>query len=290
MRRQKIQVITVSIVLYKNNPEHILQLCESLKQVKVPLEVYFIDNSPNEDLAKLIPTDSSYSYTWNNKNVGYGIAHNSIIEKTLDSGIYHLVMNPDIYFEAEAIEKIMEFLAQREDIGLLLPRVLNPDNSEQPLFKLLPKPQDLLFRRFIPAFLKSLFKTSLEEYKMSFANLNENFDAPYLSGCFMFIRKKALKEVGVFDSRFFLYCEDIDLSRRIRAKWRTTYFANAYIYHHFYKGSYKELRLLYHHIISAIKYFNKYGWLRDQERDLFNKETLNSFGLASQTSVLYPSK
>lgn len=289
MNPQSVQVVTVSIVLYKNNPEHISQLCLSLKETKVPLDVHFIDNSPNQNLAQHIPTDLDYSYEWNHKNVGYGIAHNSVIEKTVDSGTYHLVMNPDIYFEPGTIEKIIDFLDQREDIGLLLPRVLNPDNSEQPLFKLLPRPEDLLMRRFIPTALKRPFEDSLRKYKMSFADVRENFDAPYLSGCFMFFRKEALKEVGLFDPRFFLYCEDIDLSRRVRAKWRTIYYGQASIYHYFYKGSYKHLKLLYYHLVSAFKYFNKYGWFVDDDRDRINMETLQAFELVSHKTVIYPS-
>lgn len=287
MGLQNPEVVTISIVLYKNDPKHISQLCVSLMQTTTPLDVYFIDNSPSQHLAQYIPIDSGYTYSWNNKNLGYGKAHNSVLEKTLDSGVYHLVMNPDVYFASGTIEKIVNFLDQREGIGLLLPRVLNPDNSEQPLFKLLPKPEDLLIRRFIPSFLKSGFEKSLHKYKMSFADSRENFDAPYLSGCFMFFRKEALKDVGIFDLRFFLYCEDIDLSRRVRYKWRTTYYAQASIYHYFYKGSYKHLKLLYYHLISAFKYFNKYGWFVDHQRDIINKETIEAFESVPQRSVVY---
>ncbi len=282
--------ITISVVLYKNSPLHIKQLSDSLLSTSLPIDVFFIDHSPTDSLKRNIPKEKNFHYTWGKKNKGYGRGHNSIIEKFLDSGEYHLVINPDVYFKSGTLEKIVNFLDDREDIGLLLPRVLNPDGTEQPLFKLLPKPQDLFIRRFIPSILKTLFGKSQDLYQMSFADEKESFDAPYLSGCFMFMRKKCLKEVGLFDPRFFLYCEDVDLSRRIRAHSRTTYFSEASIHHYFNKGSYKSLKLLYYHVSSAIKYFNKYGWLNDIERDQINEETLKAFPKLKRVTSFYHAK
>ncbi|MBO3699316.1 glycosyltransferase [Roseivirga sp. E12] len=290
MSKQGISKVTVSVVLYKNEPEVIKELCKSLLPSRALMDIHFIDNSPTNILKRSIETILDCQYTWTGKNIGFGRGHNSVIEKHLDSGQYHLVLNPDVYYDEGTMEKIVSYMDRHVDIGLLLPRVLNPDGSEQPLYKLLPKPQDLLFRRFLPEIVKKNIKTQLNKYNMSFADERTSFDAPYLSGCFMFMRKEALMEVGVFDTNFFLYCEDIDLSRRIRRKWRTTYFPNTFIYHHFYKGSYKKLKLLYHHVVSAIKYFNKHGWLIDPERDQFNEETLGRFKLLENESIEYCTK
>lgn len=99
-------------------------------------------------------------------------------------------------------------------------------------------------------------------------------EVPYLSGCFMFIRTKVLEKVGLFDERFFMYLEDTDLSRRIHKISKTIYYPYVHIYHEYGKGSYKNLKLLKYHIDSAIKYFNKWGWFFDKERDFINKTTL----------------
>lgn len=267
--------LTISIVLYHNDVNHIKCLMDSLLRCHWCSDVYFLDNSSTNKLESYI--HDNFHYQWNRKNSGFGQGHCAIIDNTLNYGDYHLVMNPDVFFDVGIIEKIILFMDQYEDIGLLLPRVLNPDKTEQPLYKLLPRPQDLILRRFLPSRLKKRFDRELDRYSMSFADSSTTFDAPYLSGCFMFMRKQALKDVGSFDPRFFMYCEDIDLSRRIRMKWRTTYYGEATIYHYFYKGSYKELRLLYYHLLSAIKYFNKYGWLRDAERVRINNETLDGY-------------
>lgn len=282
--------LTISVVLYQNNPVHLEQLCNSLMLCALDIEVYFFDNSPTDELSKYIDEAKGFNYQWSNKNIGYGQGHNAILEQTLEQGKYHLAMNADVFFKKGTLEKIMTFMDQKEDIGLLLPRVLNPDGTEQPLYKLLPRPQDLFVRRFVPGVFKKMFDKGQHSYRMSFADELSTFDAPYLSGCFMFMRKEAIRQTGVFDPRFFLYCEDVDLSRRIRQKWRTTYYAEAQIYHYFHKGSYKELRLLFYHVLSAIKYFGKYGWFQDPERSLINTETLKAFATDKKVISLSQAK
>ncbi|MBA4056764.1 MAG: glycosyl transferase family 2, partial [Marivirga sp.] len=86
-----------------------------------------------------------------------------------------------------------------------------------------------------------------------------------------------LRTVGLFDERFFLYTEDTDLSRRIHKYYRTVFFPEVTIYHYHQRGSYKNLNLLWRNIRSAIKYFNKWGWALDKERDDFNARTLMQF-------------
>mgnify|MGYP001800133002 CR=1 FL=1 len=268
---------TISIVLYNNEPSHLKQLIHSLLECTVDIEVYFIDNSPGPNLAQHIPDRPFFHYEHQQKNNGYGNANNTVMQKRLAKGIYHLAMNADVYFDKGTLEAIVEYMDAQPEIGLMLPRVLNPDRTDQPLFKLLPKPSDLIFRRFIPGFIKSAFKDSMGRYKMDFADVSQTFDAPYLSGCFMFMRKEALRQTGLFDPRFFLYCEDVDLSRRIRTQWRTVYYGQTSIYHYFQKGSYKHPTLLRYHVVSAVKYFNKHGWFSDRERKRINQETLEAF-------------
>ncbi len=97
-------------------------------------------------------------------------------------------------------------------------------------------------------------------------NFNNEFELPVVSGCFMFCRSKALKEVNGFDDRFFMYFEDVDLSRRIGENYKNLYLPGVKITHGFNKASYKSLKLMKAHIASAVKYFNKWGWFLDGYR------------------------
>ena len=86
----------------------------------------------------------------------------------------------------------------------------------------------------------------------------------------MFIRAEVFEKVGIFDERFFLYLEDVDYSRRIHSQFKTIYFPEVSIIHSHKKGSFKSPKLMIIHIISAIKYFSKWGWFFDHERANFN--------------------
>ncbi|WP_238395861.1 glycosyltransferase family 2 protein [Pontibacter pudoricolor] len=82
-------------------------------------------------------------------------------------------------------------------------------------------------------------------------------------------------EVGLFDERIFMYSEDMDLSRRMHQKFRTVYYPEAKVYHHFAKGSHRSLKLLWYALHGNIVYFTKWGWLSDPERNQVNQNILS---------------
>ena len=262
-------MLNASIVLYKHSVAEIALLVEILHKSGVVKQVYLIDNSPKEDKGF---KSLGINYIFNNKNLGYGAAHNIAIRQTIQQQYpYHLVVNPDIAFDSCILEKLVKFMECHLEIGSAMPKVLYPDGKVQYLCKLLPSPFDLIFRRFLPS---SWTRKRMEQFELRASGYNRIMDVPYLSGCFMFLRTKALEEVGLFDERFFMYPEDIDLTRRIHSKYRTVFNPEVHVIHHHAQGSYKSGRLLYIHISNMIKYFNKWGWIFDDERRNMNNETL----------------
>jgi hypothetical protein len=208
------------------------------------------------------------------------------LRKILDTAEFHFVLNPDIYFEPGELEKMIDFMKRDPAIGQLMPRVTYPDGNLQYLCKLLPTPADLFLRRFAFGALKGLRQTQTERFELRGSGYNRVLDIPYLSGCFMLFRTSALRKVGLFDERFFMYPEDIDITRRIHAQFRTVFFPGATVVHDHARESYKSLRALRVHIWNSMKYFNKWGWIQDAERTRFNRETLQKIeallGLAAK--------
>ena len=264
--------LSASIVTYKNPADILAQTIHSFLSSTQDSKLYLIDNSPTDEL-KYLAYDPRITYIFNSKNIGFGAGHNISLHRIMDESKYHLVLNPDVYFDTNVLIKLYQFMEQNPDIGLTMPKVLYPDGRLQPLCKLLPSPKTLILRRFFN-FLKSPLEKENYNYEFHFSGYNKIIDVPFLSGCFMFLRTEALRKVGVFDERFFLYTEDTDLSRRIHKHYRTVYFPETTIYHYHQRGSYNNPLLLWRNIQSAVRYFNKWGWSTDSERDHFNTRAM----------------
>lgn len=263
-------MINVSIVLYKTDFDEIEQLVRTLRKTDCVQDIYLIDNSPTPSPAL---TKLPASYFFNTKNTGYGAAHNLALRKSILQNIdYHLVVNPDIEFEPDILDKIVVFMNNNTDIGHLMPKIFYPDGQIQYLCKLVPTPFDLIFRRFLP---DAWTAERTAKFEMRKSGYNRIMDVPYLSGCFMFLRIKTLEEVGLFDERFFMYPEDIDLTRRIHQKYRTVFYPEVSVIHNHAQDSYKNLRMLWVHITNMMKYFNKWGWFFDKERKKINKNIIS---------------
>lgn len=262
-------MLNASIVLYNHTFSETKELISVLQNFEKINEIFIIDNSPleNTDFQKV-----KVNYIFNNKNLGYGAAHNIAIRKTIDQQIpYHLVINPDIRLEGKVLSELLDFIDKNKEIGHVMPKVIYPNGEIQYLCKLLPKPTDLIFRRFLP---KNWTKKSNDIFELRHSGYDKIMDVPYLSGCFMLLKTEVLKDVGLFDERFFMYPEDIDLTRRIHQKYRTVFYPKVQIVHNHEQASYKNLKLLLIHLVNLIKYFNKWGWFFDKERKQFNKDTL----------------
>ena len=267
--------VTGSLVLYNNPEKDIQNVISCFLNTEISVRLFVIDNSEGDSLKVLI-NDERVEYYHNPSNPGFGTSHNIGIQMAIElKSDFHLIMNPDIYYNQGTLEKIINFLKENSSVGMLMPKVLYPDQSIQYLCKILPDPGVVFFRRFFQKMKWTIAKN--EKYELRKSGYNRIMNVPYLSGCFMMCRTKALKEVHGFDERFFMYFEDTDLSRRIHMRYRTIFYPETEIYHKFGKTSFKNNKLLFIHIVSAIKYFNKWGWFFDKERKEVNMKTIQQF-------------
>ncbi|WP_142684865.1 glycosyltransferase [Chitinophaga polysaccharea] len=273
--------LTVSIVRYKQSFEELKALVDRFSGSKLKYWIYMVDNSPVPYPPELVEMfGDRFSYQFIGRNLGYGSGHNLVMKQILDDTKYHLVINPDIIFEKDILSKIYEYMEQQDDIGLLMPKVLNEDGSIQRLCKLLPSPLDLFGRRFLSD--SSWTKRRNEKYELHNFDYASVLNTPCLSGCFMFIRISVLRKAGFFDARYFMYLEDYDLTRRVNRFSRTVFYPEVSVIHGHKKESFKNKKLFMIHISSAVKYFNKWGWLFDTEKNQLNIKTLAAIDKVKQ--------
>ena len=264
-------MLNISIVLYHPNWEQeVLPLVEELLRIKHLRKIYLLDNSEERqsDVKAQLPS-AKVRYMFMGANLGYGKAHNvALRESAWAQTELHLVMNSDVQVRAEDIDEMHDWMMANLQVGLLMPRVLNPDGSQQYLAKRLPTPLDVFGRRFLP---KGLMARRNKRYELRDKDLSRPINAPYLSGCFMLLRTTAAVEAGIFDERYFMYPEDIDLTRSIHRNYLTLYYPEWSIVHAHAQDSYKNKHMLWIHIQNMCRYFNKWGWFFDRERRKFNR-------------------
>jgi GT2 family glycosyltransferase len=232
-------------------------LMSSLQRSTVEYDLFIVDNSSHCDFQEYFSHHKNVIYYSTGRNLGFGRAHNWAMRQVLYKYPYHLVLNPDVYFDAGVLEELLMFMESTPYVGNVMPLVYNVDTSIQYICRKLPKPFDLFARRFLP---QSWTVKRMFDYEMRDTEYSKIMEVPFLSGCFMFIRTSILEKVGLFDEDFYLYFEDLDLNRRIGAISKTMFFPKVSIVHIAKRQSYKSWSLTLVHIKSAIKYFNKYGW------------------------------
>ena len=273
---------TACIVTYNTNLEDLTQIISCFQKTKLKFKLWISDNSEKDTLRNFIKnfSDDRIEYIFNNSNNGFGSGHNIVLKKLIDDNFkekaeFHIILNADIIFEENTIEKMIDYMRKNPEIGQIGPKIYESSGEINKSCRLLPTPLNLIFRRFFP--IKSIVDKMDYNYEMRWCDYNSIMEVPILSGCLMFIRTDILKNVGMFDTRYFMYMEDYDLCRRIGKKYKVIFYPEVKIIHKHGKASYKTRKMMIAHINSAIKYFNKWGWFFDKERKIRNKECIKKY-------------
>lgn len=263
-----IEAILHSIIASPINKLWIIDHSDEVTSLREELQQYM---QGDEEIKAHIQRGFQIEYLHEN-NIGYGGGNNRAIRLAMAEGsLYHLVVNPDVWFSSDVIPTIWKYMEEHPEVGQIMPKVLFLDGNIQPLAKLLPTPMDMFCRMFLPEW---MFSRRNKKYELAHSKYRNIMNVPCLSGCFMFFRMSTLEEVGLFDERYFMYGEDFDITRRIHRHYQTLFFPPVAIYHKFSRGSHRSLRLFIAHTISMIRYFNKFGWFYDSERHRFNRQIL----------------
>ncbi len=256
--------VLVSSVLYHHTQADIQATLDSLLTSEAVRKIILVDNGGCDWANQL--NHPKITYLKSPKNGGFGYGHNLAMRKFAKDSEFFLICNPDIYFEPSQLDQLINIAKHREE-GLFSPKICYPNGKNQYGQRLLPTPLNLFTRRFLPTLADKLDET----YLLKHMHFDKPSFVPVCSGSFMLFRSKALLALKGFDDRYFMYMEDFDLSRRCAVQFSNCYVPDITVYHEHAQGSYRSSKLLKCHIQSAIKYFNKWGWLFDKGRREFNK-------------------
>lgn len=271
--RSEIEGLSASVVVYRPDLAELESTlasfgaaCDALlaRRPGLPIALYLVDNGGLPDVRAAIDALRAHGVASTilsgHGNIGYGQGHNLAIDRAV--GHYHLVLNPDIDLDGDALVRAVEFFEAHPDAGLLTPWIGDEYGNQQFLCRRYPTLLDLFARGFFPGRLRRLFTRRLALYEMR-DQINARdivWDPPIVSGCFMLFRTSVLKQLAGFDTRYFLYFEDYDLSLRAHEVTRVVYTPAVRVLHHGGGAARKGSAHIRMFMASAYKFFNRFGW------------------------------
>lgn len=254
--------LSVCIVAF-NNYEDIKTAISSMEKYvspKLKKKIYIVDNgvavSPSlevEEFRKYIKTVEDVSYIDTGSNLGFGRGHNQILD-IIDSE-YHAIVNPDILFCEDAFSKIITWMDENDEVGMVIPDIRDELGKRQLVYR-----EELtVFDMFIRFFCKNLFPNRIRKNTLQDKDYSKPFQVPFGQGSFLVVRSTLFKQIGGFDDNFFMYVEDADLCKRINQVSKLMYFPGAKVIHKWEQGSHGNKILFKYHLNSMKYYFKKWG-------------------------------
>jgi N-acetylglucosaminyl-diphospho-decaprenol L-rhamnosyltransferase len=234
--------LDVSIVSYR--AQGLLRDClASLREhpSSRPVNVHVVDNASGDGTAEMAAREfPEFQLTASDRNLGFAAANNVAIRA--GSAPYVLVLNPDTRITPGSLDRLLELMESRSEIGMAGPRLELEDGSF-----------DHAARRSFPTPLSALGHFTgvgrrRESGRLAAYRAPEVESGPVdaVNGAFMLIRRAALDEVGLFDEGYWMYMEDLDLCYRLaRGGWVTWYEPSVTVIHvkAGTTGKYRSVRL-----------------------------------------------
>ncbi|UXY15558.1 glycosyltransferase family 2 protein [Chitiniphilus purpureus] len=246
--------VTVGIVVYKTPVAQLAGLFDLLQSAAQVRMVLVFDNGVDPALAQEVAR-RGWVYRTEGRNLGFGSGHNRLIGllSAYPEADLHLLCNPDILWHDNPLPALTGYLDRHPGVVAVMPDVQGLDGERQYLAKRKPTPFILFGRRFLP---RRWIAGRVDHYEMRDLDFSRDHVVPIISGCFMLLRTAALRAVGGFDERYFLYLEDYDLCRRLQGQGGAVALApQARVLHGHTRSSYSWGWPLWWHIRSAFRYF-----------------------------------
>ncbi|AMD16622.1 glycosyl transferase family 2 [Methanobrevibacter sp. YE315] len=219
-------------------------------------EIFVVDNASSDDsLSKLQDYfKDRVNFIASSENNGFAAGNNQALR--MAKGRYVLLLNSDTIVWQDTLENIYNYMEKHQDVGACGCRVLLENGQlDKACKRSFPNVKNSFFRLFhIPTNSKD------DNYNLDNLPDDEIYEIDCLTGAFMFIRNKALDEVGFLDETFFMYGEDIDLCYRIKkAGWKIIYYGESKITHLKGASSKKQKsKLIYEFYRAMYIYYKKH--------------------------------
>jgi hypothetical protein len=249
----------LSIIIVSWNVRELLQncLCSVLAETNLALQVIVVDSASTDGSPEMIAEQfPQVQLVLCQENVGFPGGNNLGLERA--NGRYVLLLNPDTIVHDDALSKMVSFLEQNPQVGVVGPQLLNEDGSVQSS------------RRRFPTLRTAFFESTwlqpyapqavLDDYFVRDVGDGEPAVVEWVMGACLMTRQEVVIQVGGLDEAYFMYSEELDYCRRIHeAGWQVVYYPQARVTH--LSGKSSEQAVTQRHINfnrAKLRYFRKY--------------------------------
>lgn len=216
---------TLSLLIVSFNTRALLRRClasAGAASAALAVQVIVVDNASHDGSADMVAQEFPAVLLLRSRvNLGFAAANNRALERA--SGRYAVLLNPDAELAPDALRLALRFMDQQPAAALAGGRLFDPQGRDQPSARCFPS---LLNELLTLSGLAARYPRSrlCGRFDRTWADPATPAEVDWVPGAFAIIRSSALRAVGAFDERFFLYYEEVDLCRRLRrAGWQVWY-------------------------------------------------------------------
>ncbi|WP_026884420.1 glycosyltransferase family 2 protein [Clostridium akagii] len=271
-------MIDISIIIVNYNTKDLIKACiESIydNTKGISFEIIVVDNASSDDSIEMLENDfKDVKLILSKVNGGFAYANNLGIKKSV--GRYVFLLNSDTIILKDAMEKMIGYMDEKENIGMLGPKLLNKDLTHQTsisgfptfkrevyhMYKLKNVLKIPLVKSFFVKFGGIFGSKDVEQYMKNYQSIEEPEEVQVLVGAALLLRRQTIEDIGMLDERYFMYYEEIDYCLKASiAGWSRVYYPHAQIIHLIGQSSEKlSAMTFYERYRSMILYYRKnYG-------------------------------
>lgn len=228
----------ISVIIVSWNVADLLRRCLSAiadHSAGLDCEIIVVDSASTDDTVAMVQRDfPGVHLIPRADNVGFPRGNNLGLAHA--TGDYLVLLNPDTEVVGDALATLVACLRDHPDVGLVGPELLNSDGSHQSSRRRFPTTATLFFES---TWLQPLApRRLLRRYYAEELPSDAAADVDWVTGACMATRRDVVHRVGGMDEAYFMYSEELDWCRRIKAAgWRVRYLPAAQVIHHAGKSS-----------------------------------------------------
>jgi hypothetical protein len=223
------------IILSWNNKEDVLEAIRSLQesdQAGFRMQILVVDNGSSDDTPEAVQK-LHVKVKKLAKNYGFAKGNNIGIEDALKEDTdYIALLNGDTTVDKNLIKKTLSAHQKKAKVGAISPKIYFAKGFE---YHKKYKPSEagkVIWYAGGKIDWENIYGSNRGVDEVDRGQFNETIETDFATGCFAMYKAEALKEVGLFDERYFAYMEDVDLSQRMKKKgWKIQYSPDGVLWH-----------------------------------------------------------